>query len=78
MMAMRFVALSLLACVLLIGGIGWDSTPNKTEVGHMAANCSWRTLRLDVFAVNPPTGPDDRRGSGRALAPSIHRGEFRP
>lgn len=55
MMAMRFVTLSLLAYVLLIGGIGWDSTPNKTEVGHMAAaNYSWRTLRFDVFVVNPP------------------------
>lgn len=55
MMAMRFVVLSLLANVLLIGGIGWDSTPNRTEVGHMAAaNYSWRTLRFDVFAVNPP------------------------
>ena len=40
---------TLLACV------GWFTCPNKTEVGHMAAAVySWRTLRFDVFDVNPP------------------------
>lgn len=40
---------------LLVAWIGWATTANKTEVGHMAATAYWwHTFRCDVFQVNPP------------------------
>ncbi|NQT15338.1 MAG: hypothetical protein HQ582_21460, partial [Planctomycetes bacterium] len=40
---------------VLVGWIGWASSPNKTETGHMAATVYfWHTLHFDVFHVNPP------------------------
>lgn len=55
--AMRrwIVTLSLLANAVLVGWMGWATSPNKTETGHMAATAYlWQTLRFDVFNVNPP------------------------
>lgn len=49
------VTLLLLANAMLVGWIGWATSPNKTETGHMAAAAYlWQTLRFDVFHVNPP------------------------
>ena len=42
--------------ILLVGWIGCSMAPNKTELGHMAATVYfWKTLRFDVFCVNPPS-----------------------
>ena len=39
----------------LVGWIGAHASPNKTEVGHVAAAAYfWKSLRFDVFCVNPP------------------------
>lgn len=39
----------------LLGWNDWTTSPNRTEVGHMAATVYfWHTLRFDVFHVNPP------------------------
>lgn len=49
------ITLLLFINALLVGWIGWVSSPNKTETGHMAAAVYvWHTLRFDVFHVNPP------------------------
>ena len=49
------VTLSLLAHAVLVGWMGWATSPNKTETGHMAATAYlWQTRRFDVFHVNPP------------------------
>lgn len=39
----------------LLGWIGWSTSPNSIEVGHMGATVYfWNTIRFDVFHVNPP------------------------
>jgi len=39
----------------LLGFADWRMAPNKTEIGHMGAAVYFsRTLRFDVFRVNPP------------------------
>ena len=52
----KIVVATLLALhAVLLGWIGWRTTPTRTEVGHMAAGLySWRTGCFDVFCVNPP------------------------
>jgi len=51
----RIVAFLLSVQVLLLGWIGWGTSPNATEMGHMGATVFfWHTLRFDVFCVNPP------------------------
>jgi dolichyl-phosphate-mannose-protein mannosyltransferase len=43
------------AQVILVGWIGWRTSPNRTEMGHMGATVYfWQTLHFDVFHVNPP------------------------
>ena len=55
MMRRWIITLLLTLHALLIGWIGWNASPNKTEVGHIgAAAYFWQTLRFDVFCVNPP------------------------
>ena len=45
----------LLTHALLLLHIAWRMSPNQTEVGHMGATVYfWKTLRFDVFHVNPP------------------------
>ena len=53
---MRWIVVLLLGTnALLVGWVGWATSPNKTETGHMAATVYfWHTLRFDVFHVNPP------------------------
>ncbi|MCE5301650.1 MAG: hypothetical protein LLF97_00915 [Planctomycetaceae bacterium] len=54
---MRRCGLVLLLAIqaLLAGWIGWVTCPNKTEIGHLgAAAYFWKSLRFDVFCVNPP------------------------
>lgn len=49
------VVLLLFTNALLVGWMGWTTSPNKTETAHMAATVYlWHTLRFDVFHVNPP------------------------
>ena len=49
------VAVALFIQAAAVAWIGWGSCPSKVEVGHMAAAVYfWRTLRFDVFHVNPP------------------------
>ncbi len=49
------VAFLLSGHALLLGWLGWTASPNRTEVGHMAATVYfWNTLQFDVFHVNPP------------------------
>jgi len=52
----RTVLVSLLVVhAALLAWIGWQTSPNRTEVGQMAAGLyTWHTLRFDVFHVNPP------------------------
>lgn len=39
----------------LLAWIALRTSPNKTEIGHMAAGLySWQTHRFDVYSVNPP------------------------
>ena len=50
-------SVAFLLCIhaLLLGWLGWVTSPNRTEVGHMGATVYfWKTLRFDVFNVNPP------------------------
>jgi hypothetical protein len=49
------VAVLLAIYVLLLGWAGWATGWNRTEVGHMGATVYfWKTLRFNVFDVNPP------------------------
>ncbi|MGO8747045.1 MAG: hypothetical protein ACLQNE_13740 [Thermoguttaceae bacterium] len=49
------VAVALFIHASAVAWIGWGACPSKVEVGHMAAAVYfWRTLRFDVFHVNPP------------------------
>lgn len=51
----RCVALMLSVHAILCVWIGLRTCPNRTEVAHMAATLySWRSLRFDVYNVNPP------------------------
>ena len=48
------VTLSLIQALLLTY-LSWSTSPNRTEVGHLAA-CTyvWQKEKLDMFHVNPP------------------------
>ncbi len=53
----RYVAVAVVLAlhVVLLARIGWKDSPNRTEVGHMAAGLyTWNTFRFDVFHTNPP------------------------
>ena len=61
--------------VFLIGWIGWGACPSKVELGHMAAAVYfWRTLRFDVFHVNPPLDADHKRVAGGPMRPQLRLG----
>jgi hypothetical protein len=55
-MTRRWIVVLLVSIqALLVGWIGKDMCPNKTEISHMgAAAYFWQTLQFDVFRVNPP------------------------
>jgi hypothetical protein len=51
----HLVAIALVCHAVLVGIIGALDSPNRTELGHMAATAYfWQTGRSDVFCVNPP------------------------
>lgn len=56
----REIRLPLLTLLLLIQAfllvrLDWTTSPNRTELGHMAASLRlWETGRFDLFHVNPP------------------------
>ena len=47
--------LALVVQVFLLLYLGWTTSPNRTELGHMAAALRWyETASHDLFHVNPP------------------------
>ncbi|MEN6405330.1 MAG: glycosyltransferase family 39 protein [Thermoguttaceae bacterium] len=49
------VMMLLTVLAVILAWIDWRTSPNRTEVGHMAAGLySWYTFRFDVFHANPP------------------------
>ena len=49
------VLLLILIQAVLIIRLDWSTSPNRTEMGHMAATLRlWKTGTFDVFHVNPP------------------------
>ncbi len=50
-----FIVLLFLSQVSLLLGLNWQTSPNRTEEGHLgAAVYLWQSGRFDVFCVNPP------------------------
>ncbi|MDR0610887.1 MAG: glycosyltransferase family 39 protein, partial [Planctomycetaceae bacterium] len=52
---LSLMVLLLIVQALLLGYLSWNTSPNRTEIGHLGATVYfWHTGKFDVFHVNPP------------------------